>query len=711
VPPLLDRRRAALAAAAAAVALLASASQPPEPLALSTASAPGCAGTVVGRPQSAPAPGRPCWVDVTPYPFGSDGNATTAGGSCATCLQVTSLAFRAWNRGLAAVAPTSGTTPFVVWLWNGTRWFPDPTFPGPSTCAGNTVLWAGKLDYWLIGTGASWAGLCRFDGVDFLWQPLKLPAATLARVPLQSDGKTRKTGGITSGTCFSWDDCWFFGSFGTVVHWDGKQLTDASPGPAVPGPEYTSAASTGGSDGDGVGLAVAKSGDNAGRPLPGTPPGQLFTSSGDEWAATPFAPPTDPQPGDPYRTDLVAVALGANGEGWAAGNPPGWPLSRPNAPATPGARAVADVPEPAPLVPLAGLGADPDCAGPGPTRFAHTGSATGIPPAGAYPDSYLWTSVSVVPGSGDAIAGGQLRPGSADPLEPPAAGVFDAPEPVLVDAGCDGSVTVTRFLKAGGSGLVPVEPSGAVTAVAANAVNDAWAATAGHLYRLTDGTPPQAPAGDDNESRPLQLQEDPPVIVFAPLPPPAPPPAPVTTAVTTTTLAPAIDGVKAKVQVGKGRRTFTLDVSFRVSRKITLGLQALRGKRVVASAKLTTFAPPRGKLVVALRRSEWPTGLRFTTDSPTVKLANPGATLSGTTTLSATAAAIRGRSVASVRFDYAVAASNAWVTIGTATAPPFRVPFDTSKLAAGYYDLRAVATDSAGVVAVSNEIPRRQVGG
>src|SRR5271163_2347528 len=60
--------------------------------------------------------GDPCWTDVTPYPFGSDGlpvdtsddnplsmcAPNTLGAQLSCYLEVTSLAFRSWNYGLAA---------------------------------------------------------------------------------------------------------------------------------------------------------------------------------------------------------------------------------------------------------------------------------------------------------------------------------------------------------------------------------------------------------------------------------------------------------------------------------------------------------------------------------------------------------------------------------------------------------------------------------
>src|SRR5262249_3703643 len=139
-----------------------------------TADTTRCAGVVAGSPQTGPTAGKPCWVDVLPYPFGADGNPVAKGcgvDNIGQCLPVKSFAFRAWNRGLAATAPITSAdkATYSVWLYNGTRWFPDPTFPGAKTCPGTTVLWAGKLDYWLIGrseaSSATSVELCRFDGV------------------------------------------------------------------------------------------------------------------------------------------------------------------------------------------------------------------------------------------------------------------------------------------------------------------------------------------------------------------------------------------------------------------------------------------------------------------------------------------------------------------------------------------------------------------
>src|SRR5262245_53090477 len=185
-----------------------------------------CAATVPASP-TAPAASAPCWTETTPYPFSTAGVPVEDGCACAP-LQVTSLAFRAWNRGLAA---TRGSSAFGVWIFNGTRWFPDPVFPGSRTCAGTKVLWAGKLDYWLVGGGLTWPALCRFDGSTSQWEPMPVPPAAIARATLQNaDGtKTVQPGTIVDGACSAWNDCWFFGSLGTILRWDGKSLVDVSP--------------------------------------------------------------------------------------------------------------------------------------------------------------------------------------------------------------------------------------------------------------------------------------------------------------------------------------------------------------------------------------------------------------------------------------------------------------------------------------------------
>src|SRR5262249_33681392 len=160
---------------------------------------------------------------------------------------------------------------------------------------------------------------------------------------------------------------------------------------------------------------------------------QLYTfdSASSSWKPTAFAAPTTAQPSDPFRTDLVSASLLASGHGWAAGDPAG----RRAGAGPPFGRTVVTSTEPSPLVPITAGGSDPSCAGPPSNRF---GFAAGQ-------DSYLWSSVSAVPGTGSAIAGGQFFPGGG------ATG-----EPVIAQASCDGATSVTRFaLTQSGGGTSP----------------------------------------------------------------------------------------------------------------------------------------------------------------------------------------------------------------------------------------------------------------
>jgi hypothetical protein len=702
--------------------------------AASTPSVAACAGSVADQPQQNAAPGHPCWVDVDPYPFGSAGSSVVSS-QCVTqqsaCLTATSFAFRAWNRGLAATSGSSGN-PFGVWLYNGARWFPDPTFPGSKTCPGGTALWAGKLDYWLIGqtnSSTPWANLCRFDGVNYLWEPLSIPAAALANVPLGSNGKIAP-GGITSGACYSYDNCWFFGTFGIVLHWDGNQLSDATPDLAASpwlAVDYEDAFTGSDSTGNPFGVAVAASTDGTGKQLPlrpgGAPPAQLFSSSGSGWQAAAFTPPTAdvPSGSDPYLTDLVAVSFDGAGHGWAAGNP-----SVPQGTTAPD-------PTPAPLIPLVTQGQDPGCGDLTTLGRSTSGKA----------DSYRWTSIAAVQNAAviDAVAGGSLTPAAGG-----STGSASSSQPVLVSVGvpasagpsCTPSVlAVTRFLttnRATGA-ATPVDPNGSVTAVAMNATNDGWAATttgvggAPHIYHFTDGTSPLAPAGNDAETRPLQLKEDPPIIVFAPLPPTPPPPpapAPVVTA-TAQQLPQAISNLHSHLKTVTTRhhrrvrihgrlyrettfkQKFTLYLTFTVQRSVMLGLEALRKGHIVSSTGLERFAPHSGRFVLELTRAKWPTKLAFLTDLPTVALSNPGTVLTGDVNLAATAAAIKGRSVKSVAFEYSPHGANNWAVIATTTGAPFTASFDTTGVPNGAYDLEAVVTDSAGTSAVSPVLTNREI--
>jgi hypothetical protein len=169
-----------------------------------------------------------------------------------------------------------------------------------------------------------------------------------------------------------------------------------------------------------------------------------------------------------------------------------------------------------------------------------------------------------------------------------------------------------------------------VTAIAANATNDAWAATSmgrppgtqtepqpPHLYRLSNGKAPEAPEGNNEESRPLELEVDKPIyeeekapvetaVVASTSLETVPPPPPVT-------LPPAVYDVKVKLHKVKrhGRIYLSLYLTFKVQRPVKLGAQALRRGRVVSTARPQLFAGHTGQLILSVERKRWPTNIRF----------------------------------------------------------------------------------------------------
>jgi chitinase len=76
----------------------------------------------------------------------------------------------------------------------------------------------------------------------------------------------------------------------------------------------------------------------------------------------------------------------------------------------------------------------------------------------------------------------------------------------------------------------------------------------------------------------------------------------------------------------------------------------------------------------------------------TASLADPGATLQGTVPLTATAASERG--IATVRIQAATAGSGTWSDVCVRSSAPYQCSWATT--GDGHYDLRAVATDTAG---------------
>jgi hypothetical protein len=135
-----------------------------------------------------------------------------------------------------------------------------------------------------------------------------------------------------------------------------------------------------------------------------------------------------------------------------------------------------------------------------------------------------------------------------------------------------------------------------------------------HLYRWTDGQPPHAPAGDDNESRPSLFTLGPPVYSVGSPTIVVTQPTVATTQTRTKTknvhLPPAIYAIKSRL-VRSADGSFTLYITFKVRRPVRVGVQALRGRKVVASSGVKRFTGRSGSLALILDRRNWPTGLRF----------------------------------------------------------------------------------------------------
>jgi hypothetical protein len=260
--------------------------------------------------------------------------------------------------------------------------------------------------------------------------------------------------------------------------------------------------------------------------------------------------------------------------------------------------------------------------------------------------SFLWSSLAAIPRRGErpgageveALAGGSMQPTGAEGTELNSPGLS---EPVIVQANCDGSMTLTRFRAAEAPNQEATEHTeltsgdrlGTVSAIAASASNDAWAATSEgrllgrpspnpphelelvyeppRLYQLTNGQPPEAPEGNEVEERFEELFENPPIFVFEPEPEqPIPPPPPPVINTTTTHEAAAVYGLKAQLRHHGNR--FSLYLSFKLRRPVTLGAEGLRHGRVVARARPQHFAGHKGLLILPLDRKHWPTTVRFT---------------------------------------------------------------------------------------------------
>ncbi|HEX4976614.1 MAG TPA: Ig-like domain-containing protein [Nocardioides sp.] len=90
-----------------------------------------------------------------------------------------------------------------------------------------------------------------------------------------------------------------------------------------------------------------------------------------------------------------------------------------------------------------------------------------------------------------------------------------------------------------------------------------------------------------------------------------------------------------------------------------------------------------------------------------VSVEDPGEYLSGAVTVTASASSTSG--ITSVRIQRALAGTTSWVDLCTDTTAPYSCLWDTTSVADGLYDLRAILTDSAGRTTISAVVAGRRV--
>ncbi len=90
-----------------------------------------------------------------------------------------------------------------------------------------------------------------------------------------------------------------------------------------------------------------------------------------------------------------------------------------------------------------------------------------------------------------------------------------------------------------------------------------------------------------------------------------------------------------------------------------------------------------------------------------ISLDDPGAFLSGRSTITAQANSSAG--IGSVRIQYAASGATSWTDLCTATTAPYSCTWDTTTVANGSYDLRAILTDGRGATSTSAVVSGRKV--
>jgi hypothetical protein len=482
------------------------------------------------------------------------------------------LEFWAPNRGLLSVEGND-TIPRGIYSWDGQSWHQLAVVCGGS---GDTarIAWAGPTEFWIVSEPSlprrgSGLALCRFkDG--------QVVGSWSTRV--DSADPFRQ---MMSATCDGPDDCWFGGvgsqdALGERIgafhlHWDGTDLE------TVYGPQGRGVTDMHFHDGELFETTlIGRSPENRTDPVhlaePELQPHLIHRIADGIFANDPFLPePLAEVPSD--GSELLA--LDSDGADlWAVG---GGAASGPSAPAG----GAAERP------PLAArlVGGEFQ-------ELSLSGAAFGA--ADRFGD------VAAIPGTGEALA--TVVPFSERRSINSKATVARI-EP-------DGTTTTTRLPLAGAG-------RGSAARVDCPAADDCWLVSwAGWLFHYSDGTPlprDTEPAfGGTIEFRPNEAAEQfipdrlpvddsqlfaPPPLELDPTAPP--PPAKVRR------LPPLLKKVRSRL------RGLVLVVSFTVTRRARVRLEALRGRSTVARTPPRTFPPGRHGLKLRLSRDRYPTRLAF----------------------------------------------------------------------------------------------------
>jgi hypothetical protein len=518
------------------------------------------------------------WVDAQPTPPGASGPAPLGPPG--------DLQFNGPNRGLLAVQGTS-IVPQGLFFYDGRGWRQLSVVCGGQ--ADNVrIAWAGDNEFWTIthasqprgngsATGGSGKSLCHFRNGQVV-------ASYSTREDAADPYRT-----MSAAACNGPNDCWFggvvdqnptgtrFGGF--HLHWDGASLTSRY---VLPGRRISDLEAHAGSVFEST---FAGSAVDFGEPEPDPANPEdgarlLRRIAGGVFTPDPLVPADDPTTPAFDESDNATDVLALDSDGtdlWAVGGA-----------ATTGPRAEEGPVERPPFA--ARLAGD---------VFAEVT----LDPA--FQQLERLVDVAALPGSDDAWAAIQRVGAVSDPLAP------------------------TQVARLSPTGLVErpdpgIGAHGLASKIACPAENDCWVATAsGWLFHYTDGTlPPQST--DPAFARLIEFRPNEAAGVFVPdtAPPDdsglnvAPPleletePPPSTPRVRRPKLKPILRNVKVRV------RGTVLAVSFRLTRRARVRLEARKGKRLVASTRRRMLRPGRHTLRVRLSVQRWPNKLKLAVSLP-----------------------------------------------------------------------------------------------